>query len=322
MPSILFDGRSIQLQEKESVLDALLRDGHALPYSCKAGSCGTCMMRAVEGELPAKSQFGLKDSWKEQRYFMPCSCHPETDLSVATLAADTQVPARLIALDPLSANVTRVRLACDAAFEFRPGQYLSLFRPDGLARSYSIASLPEDGLIELHVRILPNGRMSGWLRDGAQAGDSVRLLGPSGDCFYVSGREDQPLLLIGTGTGLAPLYGILRDALQRGHRGPIRLFHGAVTVEGLYLVGELRNLASLHPQFVYTPAVLDAAGTGAGDILAGSIDQVVLQQIPDLTGWRAFICGDPELVQKLRKKVFLAGAASKDIHADAFLPAG
>jgi NAD(P)H-flavin reductase len=147
---------------------------------------------------------------------------------------------------------------------------------------------------------------------------NVALQGPSGDCFYVPGREDQPLLLAGTGTGLAPLYGILRDALARGHRGPIHLFHGALNPAGLYLREELTAIAGAHGNVRYTPAVLDAAGERG--VETGPIDKVIAQWYPDLDGWRAFVCGDPALVQSLRKKLFLSGVASGDIYADAFVP--
>lgn len=319
MLSVGFEGEAYALRDGESVLDGLLRNGRSIPHSCKAGSCGCCMMRAVDGELPPRSQAGLKDSWKTRGYFLPCVCHPEQNLTVAPVGADAQTAARITALDRLSSSVLRVRLACDTAFEYRPGQYVTLMREDGLARSYSIASLPEDGEIELHVRWLPNGRMSGWLHESARAGDRVRVQGPSGDCFYVAGREDQPLLLIGTGTGLAPLYGIVRDALQHGHRGNMQLFHGAVRSDGLYLIDELRQIAQRFPQFEYTPTVLEAGGSE--DLPSGSIDQVVMARLPKLNGWRGYVCGDPALVNTLKKKMFLCGMASRDIHADAFLPA-
>jgi len=161
--------------------------------------------------------------------------------------------------------------------------------------------------------------MSGWIHDHAKVGDRLTVLGPSGSCFYVPGNEDQPLLLAGTGTGLAPLYGILLDALRHGHRGLIHLFHGAVHEGGLYLVEELRRLAALHPQVEYTPAVLNGNGLDAFPV--GPVDQVVLQHRPKLNGWRAFVCGDPAIVNVLRRKIFLAGAASRDIYADAFVPA-
>lgn len=311
MASVRFCGTSYGLQENETVLDGLLRAGVSAPHACKAGSCGSCMMKAVQGEIPAKAQAGLKDSWKARGYFLPCVCVPESEIEVAEVGDDARAAARIVSIERLSHNVLRVRLTVDGEFDFRAGQYLTLIRDGGIARSYSIASLPGSGVIELHVRVLPGGVMSGWLLNEARPGDTLQVQGPSGECFYVPGQPEQPLLLIGTGTGLAPLYGIVHDALRCGHTGPVHLFHGALTPEGLYLRDELTALDAAHPNFTYTPTVLSEDG---------AVDAVVMARYPKLAGRRGFVCGDPVLVRSLKKKLFLAGMAMRDIYSDAFLP--
>ena len=318
MPSITFEGQLYHLGQEESVLEALLRNGIKAPHSCRAGSCGSCLMRAAEGTVPVQAQSGLKDSWKAQGYFLACMCRPEVDMVVAPAGADAHLGATITALKLLSQDVLQVQLRCDAQIGFRAGQYITLLRGGGLARSYSIASLPVASEIELHVRKIAGGKMSGWLHEQARVGERVSVVGPSGECFYVPGKEEQPLLLVGTGTGLAPLYGILRDALQHGHRGPIHLFHGALHKSGLDLVEELRRLAAGHSNVAYTAAVLNGAETD--DVAVGPIDQVVLKGLPKLSGWRGYVCGDPSLVRSLKKKLFLSGMASRDIFADAFTP--
>lgn len=312
MPKLCFGDFSTEIADNETALDALLRAGAPVSYSCKAGSCGSCMLRAVDGDLPASSQSGLKDTWKEKRYFLACMCRPSSDLTAAAVGNDAQVSAQIADLQPLSANVMHVRLAFTEPFEFRAGQYISLMRKDGLARSYSIASLPEEGHLDLHVRCLPNGRMSEWIRTQARTGDDVRVLGPSGDCFYIAKDPEQPLLLAGTGTGLAPLYGVLRDALNNRHSGPIHLFHGAVNESGLYLRDELARIANTYSNVDYIPTLLERDGP---------LDQVILHRFPKFAGWRAYLCGDPVLVQSLKKKIFLRGGDLRNIHADAFIPA-
>lgn len=307
MPTVRYGPIACEPHENESTLDALLRSGAPVSYSCKAGTCGSCMLRTVDGSAPARAQAGLKDSWKARGYLLACVCHAEGDLTLAPVDADTQVAAQIVSLDALSADVMRVRLRCETGFDFHAGQYVTLIRPDGLARSYSIASLPGEDL-ELHVRLLPNGRMSEWIRTAARVGDSVRVLGPNGDCFYTPGRPEQPLLLVGTGTGLAPLYGIARDALRHRHTGPIHFIHGAVRAAGLYFNEALRALEGVG----YIPTLLEADGP---------IDQMVLSLFPKPAGMRAFLCGDPGIVQSLKKKLFLQGMDLRDIHADAFVPA-
>lgn len=261
--------------------------------------------------LPPASQHGLKDAWKASGYFLACACYPEGDLEAGPVGSDVRTRVEISALDRLSDSVLRVGLVSASPFAYHAGQYLTLLREDGLARSYSIASLPGAHEMELHVRMYPGGRMSQWLATSAGIGATLQIHGPSGDCFYVPGREDQPLVLAGTGTGLAPLYGIARAALRAAHRGPIHLFHGATSPAGLYLQAELSELAARHSIFIYTPTVLDADGP---------IERVLLGSYPSMAGRRAYLCGDPVVVRSLRKAIFLAGAALNDIHADAFLP--
>nr|QKW93700.1 ferredoxin-NADP reductase [Vitiosangium cumulatum] len=316
MARVSHEGRWYGLEEGESVLDGLLRQGVRVPHSCRAGACQSCLMRAERGEVPAKAQVGLKETLKARGYFLSCVCHPENELEVA--GADLRVPARIVSLERLSDSVLRVRLRPEGHFEYRPGQYVSVLRADGLARSYSLASQPDEDSLELHVRRIAGGLMSGWLFDEARPGDSLDLQGPAGECFYVPGRPEQPLLLAGTGTGLAPLYGIVRDALAQGHTGPIWFFHGAVEASGLYLVEELRALQSRYSHLSYRPCVL--RGQERVGVSVGSLEALIKEACPRLTGWRAWLCGNPDLVLSLRKKLFLAGLSLKDIHADAFLP--
>jgi NAD(P)H-flavin reductase len=320
MSRVRYETQWYPLEPEESVLDGLLRQGVSVPHSCRAGVCQSCLMRAAGGAVPEKSQVGLKETLKARSYFLACSCRlePGVELEVAGGGDELRVPARLESLEPLSEDVLRVRLRPEAPFEHRAGQYLTLLRADGLARSYSVASLPREGLLELHVRLLPGGAMSGWLRAEARPGDAVRIQGPAGECFYLPGRPEQPLLLAGTGTGLAPLYGIARDALEQGHTGPIWLFHGAKDLRGLYLVEELRALAERHGNLHYRPSVLEGR-LGEG-VHVGALDALIRAECPKPAGWRAFLCGNPELVQSLRKKLFLAGISLKEVHADAFLP--
>jgi ferredoxin-NADP reductase/ferredoxin len=319
MATVKHEANWYPLAPQETVLDGLLRQGVSVPNSCRAGACQSCLMRALTGSVPDAAQVGLKDTLKARNYFLPCVCRlPQgTALEVAG-AEELRVPARLASLSPLSADVLAVRLELEAPLEYRAGQYVTLVRGDGLARSYSLASLPREGLLELHVRRIPGGAMSGWLFTDARPGARVHVQGPAGDCFYVPGQPEGPLLLAGTGTGLAPLYGIARDALAHGHSGPVYLFHGAREPSGLYQVEPLRELAARHPNLHYRPSVL--AG-GTRDVAEGALDVLIRAELPKRpVGWKAFLCGNAEGVLSLRKKLFLAGLSLKDIHADAFLP--
>ena len=124
-------------------------------------------------------------------------------------------------------------------------------------------------------------------------------------------------MLAGAGTGLAPLWGILRDALAANHTGPIQLWHGARAPDGLYLRRELQELTTRHANFSYRACALE--GDVVDDVTQGRLDDVLLQAVPSFSAQRVYLCGDAGLVQQLKRKVFLAGAALPEIHADAFV---
>jgi CDP-4-dehydro-6-deoxyglucose reductase len=319
MPELTFEENTYTCREGESVLECLQRHDISVPFGCRAGVCQSCMMRAESGALPKAAQGGLNDRLRIQGYFLACQCRSDHALSVARVdAAATQVKAVLTRIEPLSANVLGVWMKPEESIAYQPGQFMNFVRDD-LIRSYSLASVPtlQDEL-EFHVALMPGGRMSGWLHGDAAPGDSLNLQGPQGSCFYVSGSPEQPLLLVGTGTGLAPLYGIVRNALASGHSGPIHLLHGALEVEGLYLVDALKQLDCDHANFSYTACALRPSEHT--DIAFGDIGELAIASHPDLKGWRVFLCGDPDTVKILQRKTFLAGASMSDILADAFLP--
>jgi len=122
--------------------------------------------------------------------------------------------------------------------------------------------------------------------------------------------------LIGTGTGLAPLFGILRDALFSGHKGDIRLYHGSRLDVGLYLKKRLFEIADQYRNFWYQPCV--SSGVAPSECKSGRAADLALEDLEDLSGWSVYLCGDPGMVKDTQRKAYLAGAATRDIHSDAF----
>jgi len=276
-------------------------------------------VRAEDSPPPTAAQTGLSETQRENNYFLACLCTPPGNFAATTEgAASICLPARVLAINKINATIARVRLEFPAPYNYRPGQFLNLYREGGLVRSYSIASIPqEESFVELHVRRLDHGRMSSWIHDELKAGQQVEAGIPLGECYYRSATPDQPLLLIGTGCGLAPLYGVVPDALSRGRRAPVWLYHGSSDYDGSYLVDKLRVLESEYDNFQYVACL--SRGDIKQGMESGRADEAALERHRDLSGWRIYLCGHPEMVTKTRKKAFLAGAAFGTIHADPFV---
>ncbi|POZ50581.1 FAD-binding oxidoreductase [Methylovulum psychrotolerans] len=319
MYKITIEDKVYACQPEETVLDTLLRENVAIPYACKKGTCHSCMVRSIDIAPPAIAQAGLKDTLKKRKHFLACQCYPEQDMTIRLPdQSEFYTDGTVVVNEMLNRNTLLLVIAFKDALEFNAGQFVNLQRPDGLTRSYSIANIPQaSNTLEFHIRRLPNGKFSNWLHDEIKAGDSIAVSEPRGHCFYLPERHEQGLLLVGTGTGLAPLAGILTDALSHGHSGPIYLFHGSREVEDLYRIEELRQLARQHPNFHYIPCL---SGELVPDgFTQGRTHEVALAAFADLKGWRVFFCGHPDMVNQMKRMAFLKGAASKDIYADAFV---
>lgn len=317
MSKVSFGGQSYECGE-DSILDCLTAQGVPVPSSCRSGVCQTCLMKAVKGEVPEKAKAGLKPTLAAQNYFMACSCYPEQDLEVVLPDAGiNRLGAEITGVEYLSKDVLGIKLKPHREVEYRAGQFINLFKDETTARCYSLASVPElDKELMLHVRKVPNGIVSSWVFADLKVGDAVNISEANGDCFYVPGNPDQNILLLATGTGLAPLYGIIRDAIKNGHKGKISLYHGGYNKDGLYLVKELQRLVQLHPNISYTRCVSE--GEAPQGYESGTVLDAALTHHPDLSGWRVYLCGNPQMVKAARQQTFFAGASMRDIYADPF----
>ncbi|HLT36705.1 MAG TPA: 2Fe-2S iron-sulfur cluster-binding protein [Enhygromyxa sp.] len=321
MATLGYKGERFTALAGETVLDALLRNGVEIPNACRSGVCRSCLMAASDGTVPEAAQAGLREIERRQGMFLACLCRPDGDLELRDVDDQATTAARIVEVAHLSESVVRLRLQPEAPFEYEAGQYLSLRRADGLIRSYSLASLPNEPWLELHLRRMPGGRMSSWAYDEARPGTTVSLRGPYGSCCYLDDPPDAPILMVGVGTGLAPLWGVVRQALASGHRGPITLIQAAAEPNNLYMREELRELAGAHPQLRVRTCVLRGGG---GELEERPVDALAVEQLResgDAAAHLAYVCGDAAIVQRVRRGLFMAGVSARRILVDAFVTA-
>lgn len=321
MSYIVYKKNRIELTEGQTVLSALLEHDYEIPNSCRAGVCQSCLMQATDGYVPEQAQSGLKDTLKSQGYFLACSCKPDTPLHIVDSKNNQQqYTARIIEHEFINDYILRLRLKTEHAFNYHAGQFINLWMNKKVMRCYSLASVDKlDDFLELHIRRIPNGLVSNWLCDDISTADNLQIQAATGDCFYIPGSPGQRLLLAGTGTGLAPLIGIARDALDQGHHGEIHLIHGARHSDDLYMNQPLMNMANKYAQFHYHSNVLqsdDDPSTGN----TVSLEQQLLETAGEgIAESKFYLCGDADIVNKLKTKMFLGGASMKNIYSDPFI---
>jgi len=276
-------------------------------------------MRAIKGKPTESSQKGLKQSQIAQNYFLACSCYPQEEMEV--VLPDTQLfrkTTEVVDKTLLGDSVLRLRLARPHDFTYFAGQYVTIFKNKTLGRSYSLASVPElDNFLEFHIKIIPGGKLSQWLANELSIGAIITVSEALGNCLYLEASRERPMAFIGTSTGLAPLYGVLRDALHRGHQGEIRLYHGVRSHNELYLHNELLQLANQHPNFSYIPCLSREAVEPP--LRHGRASNIAIEEIGKFNGWCVYLCGNPDMVNTSKRAIFLAGASLQDIFADPFI---
>lgn len=279
------------------------------------------MKRATAGTPPAASQIGLTEEEKAQGLFFACLCKPTEAISIEEPGETEQFFQAIIdAVDQVSETVLRIRLSASSEFAARAGQFVTVERPDGVSRQYSLAEVDrESQSASLHVRLVPGGAMSEWFSSDASHAAAVRISAPKGRCFYDLSDRHTRLVLAGTGTGLAPLFGIVRDALEAGHEGAIQLFHGGLSPADLYLHRHLQELAATCPVLTYTGCIAEGGGDGE-EYYRGSVIDAVLASTPSFDLTKVYLCGNPAMVKEAQRRIFLAGASSSKIFCDAFAP--
>ncbi len=312
-PVVHYQDASVTLNQDASVLEALESANIRIPNSCRAGLCQSCMMR-TDDPVPNDAQKGLTSSQVAQGYFLACSCYPKNDLHVELKSTNEITQA--VVLDKRMANPQVLVLRLQADIRWFPGQYLTLWKDEFEGRPYSIASrCDNEKTIEVHITYHEQGVVSRWLHDDIEVGQTINISKPTGDCFYTDDHSDKPILMACTGTGLAPIYGVLLESIAQNHDAPIHIYAGAGEPNRLYYQKELKALASIHSHIHYSPVVRRQASE---DMIEGDLVDELKQRFPDLKGWKVFLCGAPAMVKTVQRNCFFQGASVTDILVDAF----
>ena len=221
--------------------------------------------------------------------------------------------ARVVSVDHPTADGVRLRLEVADRIDHLPGQHyvVRLTAPDGYTaqRSYSVASAPEDPLVELFVERLEDGEVSGYLADVAEPGDEVEVRGPIGGWFVWDGAS--PALLVGGGTGVVPLVAMLRTARDLGRTDLLRLAVAARTWAELPYAEELADAGAV------VALSREQRGIRPPGRLGG--DELVPLWEP---GQTAYVCGSASFAEALSQLVVGLGFAPSDVRIERFGPSG
>lgn len=323
-------GHTFRAQPGESILAAALRHGLIIPYSCRGGTCGTCMGKIVEGDVRYpydRPPPALDEKEAVVGQALLCQAQALSDLSIEVRevrdALDIEprkLPCRVARMEQLAHDVMRLYLKLPETerLQFLPGQFVDILLRDGRRRSYSLANAPhDDELLELHVRNIPGGAFSGRVFGDMQEKALLRLEGPLGT-FHLREDSDRPILLMAGGTGFAPVKSILEHAFALGLRRPAHLYWGVRAMRDLYLHELPRRWAREHAGFRYTPCLSEPDPRDQWKGRIGLVHNMLLQDYPDLGAYDVYMSGPPGMIEAARRDFANHGLEPQRLFYDSF----
>ncbi|MBN8633644.1 MAG: 2Fe-2S iron-sulfur cluster binding domain-containing protein [Rhodobacterales bacterium] len=331
-------GVEFEVEEDETVLDAAFRQGIALPHGCKEGQCSACKCVLLDGEVEMLkySTFALNDGDRDSGQILMCRAKAFDNLTIDLLNYDEEVLSKSIPVKQFDGRITDFRklthdirgveIELNAPLKFWAGQYVDITvtpeEGETITRSFSMANPPsETQKLSFIIKKYPEGKFSNQLDNGGiRAGAKVSVVGPYGMCFRREGREG-PVVLVGAGSGMSPVWSILHDHIHSGEDRPVLFFYGARTEADLFHLDKLAAITAEHPSVEFIP-VLSHAPEGSGWTgETGFVHQAVDRKLRELGvagEGDVYACGPPPMIDALTPTLFMLDYESERIFYDKF----
>lgn len=326
-------GDIIEVEEGQTILNAALRQGVWLPFACGHGTCGTCKVQVLDGDVDQgdASPFALMDMEREEGKILACCAMPESD---TVIEADIDVDpdflglpvadyqGKVISIDSLSPTIKKICIELERPMQFQAGQYINLELPDIGSRAFSIANVPScNQCLELHVRHVPGGAGTTFLHEKLAIGDSLDLSGPYGQ-FFIRTSDSKDVIFIAGGSGLSSPQSMAMELLESGDSRQIYLFQGARNLAELYNRELMEDLAQQYENFHYIPALNEPQPEDNWQGFTGFVHEAVKEEFNGrMEGHKAYLCGPPPMIDAAISTLMQGRIFEADIHMEKFMTA-
>ena len=321
-------GHEFSVREGETVLEAALRSGIGLPYGCRNGACGKCAGELLSGEVRYANELrgaALQEANNGKTLF--CQAVPQSDIEIRvreiTTGRDIEIktlPCRVESMQLLTHDIMRLRLKLPETerLQFLAGQYVEILLKDGKRRAFSIANAPhDDAFIELHIRHVPDGQFGDYVFDGMKEKELLRIEGPLGS-YYLREESPRSIILVGGGTGFAPLKGMLEHAFHIDIKRPIHLFCGVRARRDLYMDEMAGTWVKHHSNLKYTPVLSEPMEGDDWHGRTGFVHEAIVEQYPDLSDFDVYLSGPPPMIRAGMDAFYAHGLPQSQIYSDSF----
>lgn len=341
MPKVVFEhsGISADADEGEWLYDVCERAEAGIPFACKAGACGTCATPVLGGiehlsKVTAREARTLTNMRLSlDTYRLPCL----KDVGGGDVvwgrpvnasdgvAAGTALGCHEVVVEsyrPLNLTVAEVRFFVGSDdFAYRPGQYMIFSVPNlphAIRRSYSIATPPSDVRhFEVCVRAVAGGAGSNFIHR-MRPGQKFRVEGPFGD-FVLDENSGRDILMVATGTGMAPIKSMLMHLLEQRSPRRVRLFFGLRHESDLFYTDLLRGLKAHYPGFEYR-IILSRADPETWSGPRGRVTDLIDRYLTaaDAATTEAYLCGGRPMIDSATQRLRALGFPDDAIKYERF----
>ncbi|WP_100627196.1 2Fe-2S iron-sulfur cluster-binding protein [Algoriphagus formosus] len=314
----LKEGIKFSCENNQTIIEAALQNGVFLDHSCLTGRCSSCKLKVLSGETVTESdELPLSSEEKNQGYILSCVRKPISDIELEAedlsqygFSNPITIPAKINTIKSLTPEIIQVNLRVppNQKVNFLEGQYLNVLW-NGIKRSYSIASPTNSSEIELIIKNYEGGAMSAYWFEQAKPNDLLRLEIPKGTFFLRNHSDKDTLVLLATGTGIAPIKAILESPSTQEK---LKEFNRVIVLWGMKFEREI--FWKLNQDNVEFIPVLSRESQPK---------HYIQDKLSDLkinwTNTVVYACGSYQMIQAAKKRTLELGLNSNHFYSDAFV---
>ena len=314
-----------------TLLESLVAEKVFIPSACGGrGTCGYCKCKVTKGGgpvLPTEEPYFTPQELKDNMR-LACQVKVREDI-------DIEIPAELLAVKEFNATCKKIvdltydmkqftfALNDPPTVSYIPGQYVQLFAPkyegnkEEVYRAYSISADPnENNVLELIIRLVPNGICTTYCFNHLKEGDPVLLNGPYGD-FYLS-DTDAKIIFIAGGSGIATIKCMLHHMKNTGCKREAAFYFGVNTEKDLCMTETMADFEKALPNFKFIPVMSRPEYPEKWKGETGLVTEAVERNEKTAATSEAYLCGSPGMIDASVTVLKKIGMDESNIFYDKF----
>lgn len=325
------DEKDLLVRGGNPLLFTLMEQGIFIPSACGGkGTCSYCKVQVHDGGgpvLPTETPY-LSPEELKAHVRLSCQVKVKNDLNIEIpeeLFLVREYRVKVERMEDLTPKIKGLHLKIiepPEGIAFKSGQYVQLEVPKYKRtsgpeyRAYSISSdADQHDRLELVITRVPEGAVTTYVHEYLKEGEEMRATGPYGSFYLRDSNRD--ILLIATGSGMAPIKSMLHQIANHGIQRNVTFFFGARTKEDLYYDEQLRRWESELPRFTYVPTLSRPAPEDRWEGEKGRVTDLIQKYFTE-TNADVYICGAPTMVESCVELLTKKGVPEERIYFDKF----